>query len=233
MGLLDIIAVSHNHTEAFNLIVILQLMLLLNLLQAVKELKFLVVKQLVIQAVNLFPMAIVMPAMVCQIFLVYLQHLQTEASQAFVVKGDVVSRSVVPIHRIVACKTNLMAHLCKQLLAIHVFHIEILIDTFSPQSSMSMVQSILAHDSSRKHAQRPYHKHVRDYARKFLQARHKSPHEVGRNVDLKDTMAHVIRNNGYGVCRGACRDVFHGVLHSDHRRYSGDLHDDDHDDNLG
>ena len=32
MGLLDIIAVSHNHTEAFNLIVILQLMLLLNLL---------------------------------------------------------------------------------------------------------------------------------------------------------------------------------------------------------
>ena len=27
MGLLDIIAVSHNHTEAFNLIVILQLML--------------------------------------------------------------------------------------------------------------------------------------------------------------------------------------------------------------
>ena len=54
-------------------------------------------------------------------------------------------------------------------------------------------------------------------------------------MDLKDTMAHVIRNNGYGydVCRGACHDVFHDVLHSDRRRYSGGLHGDDHDDNLG
>ena len=218
MGLVDIIAVIHNHTEAFNLTVILQLMLPFDLFQAIKELKSLVARQLVSQVVNLFPMAIVGPAVVCQIVLVYLQHLQTEASQAFVVRGGEVSRSVVPIHRIMACKTNLMGHLCKQLLAIHVFHIEILIDTFSPLSSMSMVQSILTHDSSRKHAQRLYHKHVRDYARKFLQARRKSPHEAGRNVDLKDTMAHVIRNNGYGVCHGACRDVFHGVFHSDRRR---------------
>ena len=73
------------------------------------------------------------------IVLVYLQHPQTEASQAFVVIGVVVSRSVIPIHHIMACKILLMAHLCKQLLAIHVFHIEILIDTFDPLSSMSMV----------------------------------------------------------------------------------------------
>ena len=114
MGLLDIIAVSHNHTEAFNLIVILQLMLPFDLFQVIKDLKSPVARQLVSQVVKLFPMAIVGPAVVCQIVLVYLQHLQTEASQAFVVKGDVVSRSVVPIHRIVACKTNLMAHLCKR-----------------------------------------------------------------------------------------------------------------------
>ena len=73
------------------------------------------------------------------IVLVYLQHPQTEASQAFVVIGVVVSRSVIPIHHIMACKILLMAHLCKQLLAIHVFHIEIQIDTFHPLSSMSMV----------------------------------------------------------------------------------------------
>ena len=95
--------------------------------------------QLVIQVVNLFPMASVGPIVVCQIILVYLQHQQTEASQAIVVIGGVVSRSVIPIHHIMACKTLSMAHLCKQLLAIHVFHIEILIDTFDPLSSMSMV----------------------------------------------------------------------------------------------
>ena len=94
---------------------------------------------MVIQVVNLFPMAFVGLAVVCLIVLVYLQHLQTEASLAFVVIGVVVSRSVIPIHHITACKILLMAHLCKQLLAIHVFHIEILIDTFNPQSSKSMV----------------------------------------------------------------------------------------------
>ena len=94
---------------------------------------------MVIQVVNLFPMAFVRLAVVCLIVLVYLQHLQTEASLAFVVIGVVVSRSVIPIHHIMACKILLMAHLCKQLLAIHVFHIEILIDTFHPLSSMSMV----------------------------------------------------------------------------------------------
>ena len=94
---------------------------------------------MVIQFVSLFAMAFVGLTGVYLIVLVYLQHPQTKAGLASLVIGVVVSRSVIPIHHIMACKILLMAHLCKQLLAIHVFHIEILIDTFHPLSSMSMV----------------------------------------------------------------------------------------------
>ena len=139
MGLVDIIAISRSHTRIFNPIAILQLMLLFDLLQAVKELKFLAVRQLVIQVVNLFPMASVGPALICQIVMVYLQHLQTEASQAIEVIDGVESRLVILVNHIMAYKTYPMAHPCKQLLAIHAFNTEILIDTFRPLSSMSMV----------------------------------------------------------------------------------------------
>ena len=44
VGLVDTIAISHSHTRAFNPIAILQLMLLFDLLQAVKELEFLAVR---------------------------------------------------------------------------------------------------------------------------------------------------------------------------------------------
>ena len=234
MDLVDIIAISHNHTKAFNPTAILQLMLLFILLQVEKEIKFLAIRQLVNQVVNLFPMASVGPTLVCQIVMVYLQHLQTEASQAIVEKGGVVSKSVILVHHIMACKTYLMAHLYRQLLAALVFHIEILIDTFHLLSSMSMALSILDLDSSHKHVQHLYHTHVRDYAHRFLQVRHKSPHVADQSEGLEDTMVHVIRNSGCDVCRGACHDVFHGVLHNDHHRYSGGrARGDDHDDNLG
>ena len=84
-------------------------------------------------------MASVESTLVCQIVMAYLQHLQKEASQAIVVISGVVSRSVILVHHIMACKIYLMAHLYKQSLAIHVSHTEILIDTFHPLSSMSMV----------------------------------------------------------------------------------------------
>ena len=92
MDLKDTVAIIHNHTKAFDPIAILQLMFPFNLFQAVKELGFLVVEQLAIQVVNLFPMAFVGLAVVCQIVLVYHQHLQTMASQAIVVIGGVVFR---------------------------------------------------------------------------------------------------------------------------------------------
>ena len=72
MSLVDITAVNHNHTRAFNPTAILQLMLPFNLPLAVEELKLLVAKQLVIQVVILFPIAFVEPAEVCQIVLVHL-----------------------------------------------------------------------------------------------------------------------------------------------------------------
>ena len=99
---------------------------------------------------------------------------------------------------------------------------------------MSMALSILAHDSSHKHAQRLYHTHVRGCAHRFPQARRRFLREASRNEGLEDIMVHMIHDNGYDVCRGACHDVFHGVFHSDHRRYSGGLfRGDDHGDNLG